>query len=319
VGAETRSRPALGRVACTVYAHPPDPTIRGRELSTAGPVVHRLAVTVPRAAAASGTLPAMRTLLATLLSAVPAAVLSAVPAPPAPPPTPAASFASPASPVGPSASPVAPPAPLVGPSASPVGPSASPVAPPAPLVGPSASPVGPSASPVAPPAPPIAPVAPVAPSVASHAGSAEPAPGGAVPRGEFGWPLPGVPNVVRPFDQPEHPYGPGHRGVDLGGGNGQQVLAAGAGIVAFAGLVAGTPVISVDHPNGLRTTYEPAVAVVVAGQPVARGQQIGVLLAGHHPDCQPAACLHWGVRRGQEYLDPLWLLAPGRVRLLPAP
>ena len=277
MGAETRSRPALGRVACTVYAHPPDPTIRGRELSTAGPVVHRLAVTVPRAAAASGTLPAVRTLLATLLSAVPAAVLSAVPAPPAPPPTPAASFASPA------------------------------------------SPVGPSASPVAPPAPPIAPVAPVAPSVASHAGSAEPAPGGAVPRGEFGWPLPGVPNVVRPFDQPEHPYGPGHRGVDLGGGNGQQVLAAGAGIVAFAGLVAGTPVISVDHPNGLRTTYEPAVAVVVAGQPIARGQQIGVLLAGHHPDCQPAACLHWGVRRGQEYLDPLWLLAPGRVRLLPAP
>lgn len=139
---------------------------------------------------------------------------------------------------------------------------------------------------------------------------------GAVPRGGFGWPLAGFPTVLRAFDAPDQPYGRGHRGVDLGGRDGQPVLAAGAGIVAFAGPVAGRPVVSIDHPNGLRTTYEPVLATVTAGQHVARGDPIGTLQAGH-PGCTAAACLHWGVRRGEEYLDPLWLLSPGPVRLLP--
>ena len=140
--------------------------------------------------------------------------------------------------------------------------------------------------------------------------------GGVVPLGAFGWPLAGFPAVLRPFDPPELPYGRGHRGVDLGGWDGQPVLAAGDGVVAFAGMVAGKPVVSVDHPNGLRTTYEPVLATVTAGQRVARGDPIGTLRAGH-AGCVAAACLHWGVRCGDEYLDPLWLLSPGPVRLLP--
>lgn len=153
---------------------------------------------------------------------------------------------------------------------------------------------------------------------ATAAGGAVVLGGGAPqPRAAFGWPLSGFPAVLRPFEAPAHLYGPGHRGVDLGGQPGQQVLAAGAGVVAFAGMVAGRPVVSVDHPNGLRTTYEPVLATVAPGQQVARGQPIGVLQAGHE-GCPRPACLHWGVRRGAEYLDPLWLLSPGRVRLLPA-
>jgi murein DD-endopeptidase MepM/ murein hydrolase activator NlpD len=136
------------------------------------------------------------------------------------------------------------------------------------------------------------------------------------PRGTFGWPLAGFPGVVRPFEPPAHPYGPGHRGVDLRGSPGLPVLAAGDGVVAFAGMVAGRPVVSVDHANGLRTTYEPVEVAVTTGMVVRRGDVLGTLLAGH-PGCPVAACLHWGVRRGEEYLDPLRLLAPGRVRLLP--
>ncbi|MER7077770.1 M23 family peptidase, partial [Saccharopolyspora kobensis] len=37
------------------------------------------------------------------------------------------------------------------------------------------------------------------------------------PEGQFGWPLAPPPAVVRPFEAPEHAYGPGHRGVDLAG------------------------------------------------------------------------------------------------------
>ena len=121
--------------------------------------------------------------------------------------------------------------------------------------------------------------------------------------------------VTRPFDAPAHAYGPGHRGADLGGAPGAPVVAAGDGVVVFAGMVAGRPVVSVDHADGLRTTYEPVDPVVGAGQQVARGSPIGTLVPGH-AGCPVEACLHWGLRRGETYLDPLLLLVV-RVRLLP--
>ncbi|PWW23264.1 peptidase M23-like protein [Geodermatophilus normandii] len=142
---------------------------------------------------------------------------------------------------------------------------------------------------------------------------AEPAVPAAVP-----WtsPLGDPPEVTRPFAPPPSPYGPGHRGADLAGVPGAVVAAAGDGVVVFAGMVAGRPVVSVDHAGGLRTTYEPVDAVVAAGQAVARGAPLGWLLAGHE-GCPATACLHWGLRRGEVYLDPLSLLRPPRVRLLP--
>ncbi|SDO26206.1 Peptidase family M23 [Klenkia soli] len=138
----------------------------------------------------------------------------------------------------------------------------------------------------------------------------------AAPVGLYDWPLTGTPPVTRAFDPPDTVYGPGHRGVDLAGSAGAPVLAAGTGVVAFAGLVAGRPVVSVDHPDGVRTTYEPVQSAVAAGQAVARGTPVGVLLAGHG-GCPADACLHWGARVGETYLDPLTLLTPPRVRLLP--
>ncbi|WP_435061101.1 M23 family metallopeptidase [Amycolatopsis thermoflava] len=133
----------------------------------------------------------------------------------------------------------------------------------------------------------------------------------------FGWPLSPKPVVVRPFQAPSGPYGPGHRGVDLAAAPGQQVLAAGPGVVVFAGLVAGRPVVSIDHDGGLRTTYEPVAPSVPVGTQVWRGQPVGVVEAGH-PGCPVEACLHWGVRRGEEYLNPLPLVQTGSaIRLKP--
>ena len=153
-------------------------------------------------------------------------------------------------------------------------------------------------------------------------GALLPAPATAAPGPPLGqvalWsaPLGGPVRVDRPFEAPPHAYGPGHRGVDLAGPTGAPVLAAGDGVVAFAGMVAGRPVVSIDHAGGLRTTYEPVDPSVGAGQVVARGSPVGVLSAGH-AGCSVEACLHWGLRRGQTYLDPLALLRPPRIRLLP--
>ncbi len=129
-------------------------------------------------------------------------------------------------------------------------------------------------------------------------------------------PLGGDLAVTRPFDPPPSQFAAGHRGVDLGGTAWSTVLAAGDGVVVFAGMVAGRPVISIDHAGGLRTTYEPVDPSVAAGQRVTRGSPIGTLVGGH-AGCPREACLHWGLRRGESYLDPLALLRPPRIRLLP--
>jgi len=131
----------------------------------------------------------------------------------------------------------------------------------------------------------------------------------------FGWPVAPA-RVVRRFEPPPHPWLPGHRGVDLAAPPAATVRAAGAGTVVYAGLLAGRGVVSVAHPGGLRTTYEPVTATVAVGDAVAPGAALGTLEPGH-PGCPEVACLHWGLRRGDLYLDPLALLGLGRVRLLP--
>lgn len=145
--------------------------------------------------------------------------------------------------------------------------------------------------------------------------AAPPAAADIAPSAEARWPLSPRPAVVERFDAPADPWGAGHRGVDLAGSLGQPVLAALPGRVSFAGRIAGRGVVVVSHGE-TRTTYEPVGAVVRLGQEVPAGQVIGTLEAvGSH--CFPAACLHWGLIRGETYLDPLTLVGGGPVRLLP--
>lgn len=141
-------------------------------------------------------------------------------------------------------------------------------------------------------------------------------PGTASPPDPVGsWPLRPTPEVLSGFEPPSSTWGPGHRGVDLGGRAGQPVRAALPGAVSFVGVIAGRGVVVVDHGD-TRTTYEPVASDVARGTPVAAGEIIGTLtLPGSH--CFPRACVHWGWIRGQTYLDPLRLVGRGPVRLLP--
>lgn len=129
----------------------------------------------------------------------------------------------------------------------------------------------------------------------------------------YDWPLPPG-DVTRTFDQPDAPWLSGHRGVDLAGSAGVSVLAAADGVVAFAGMVAGKGVVSIDHADGIRTTYEPVISDLSAGTPVRRGDVIGTLTLGHGL----ATALHWGAKVGKDYLDPVTLIdAPVVIRLYP--
>lgn len=105
----------------------------------------------------------------------------------------------------------------------------------------------------------------------------------------------------------------GHRGVDLAGRAGEEVVAAAPGRVHFAGDVAGRGTVSIDHGNGWRTTYQPVSPSVVEGDVLAAGDGIGTLAPGHCLE----ACLHWGLTDGVAYADPLAYLELPPVRLLP--
>lgn len=123
--------------------------------------------------------------------------------------------------------------------------------------------------------------------------------------------------VVRGFVAPRHRYGPGHRGVDLAAPIGAPVLAPAPGVVAFTGQVAGRPVVAIDHPGGLRSSFEPVSSQAVAGSIVAAGAVIGAVSTAAPTAHCPMSCVHWGVRRNGDYIDPMSLLHR-RVVLLPA-
>ncbi|MGW3358578.1 peptidoglycan DD-metalloendopeptidase family protein [Streptomyces bungoensis] len=160
------------------------------------------------------------------------------------------------------------------------------------------------------------------------AGAGAPAPpgprGAPVPAIGRTWPVGVRPPVLRGWEPPATVYGPGHRGVDLSAPPGSPVRAVAAGRVVFAGRVAGRGVVSVALAGtDLRTTYEPVSPSVRKGDAVAAGAVVGVVEPrGSHCGSASAACVHWGLLRGETYLDPLsllppWLLRRGPSRLLP--
>lgn len=120
-------------------------------------------------------------------------------------------------------------------------------------------------------------------------------------------PVPG--EVAAGFDPPEQPYGPGRRGVRLAAAPDDAVRAARGGEVAFAGPVAGTPWVSVDHGGGLRTSYGPVEPSVRVGEQLAAGDVLGRLADD--------GGLHWGARLEGTYIDPLDLLRSWRPVLVP--
>ena len=154
-------------------------------------------------------------------------------------------------------------------------------------------------------------------AVTTVLGAPPPSPAPDPPTASWTAPLAGPLEVLAPFSPPPEPWLPGHRGVDLDALPGTPVLAAGEGIVTFAGALAGRGVVVVLHPDGRRTTYEPVEALVEIGEDVRGGEVIGVLGSGASHCGGVPSCLHWGLRTDTDYQDPLTLLRVGRPVLLP--
>ena len=131
---------------------------------------------------------------------------------------------------------------------------------------------------------------------------------GVVP-GHGPWSPPVDGRVVRSFEPPVTRFGPGHLGVDFAAAPGTPVRAAGDGVVVFAGRVGQGLHVVVAHDGGVLTTVSfLATVAVLKGQVVGRGASLGTsggTAAGHRADV-----LHFGVRIGANYVDPMLLFEP---------
>lgn len=147
--------------------------------------------------------------------------------------------------------------------------------------------------------------------------TAGPAAGPGTVAAGWSWPLSPRPAVLRAFDPPARPWLSGHRGVDLRAPHdGAPVTSPASGTVSFAGVVVDRPVITIDHGSGLRSSFEAVRSDLEAGAAVAEGAVLGWVQPGH---CTPAPCVHWGVRRGDEYLNPLAFVTDLRPSVLLPP
>ena len=137
---------------------------------------------------------------------------------------------------------------------------------------------------------------------------------GSVPAAALGppvrWIRPVDGPVVRGFVAPRTPYGPGHRGVDFAVPPGTPVVAAGPGTVVFAGRVGSSSHVVVLHPaSGWRTGYSFLATVAVRrGQSVVAGTVVGT--TGGVGDGYDGTVLHFSLRIGDEYVDPMILFQP---------
>jgi hypothetical protein len=77
--------------------------------------------------------------------------------------------------------------------------------------------------------------------------------------------------------------------------------------VAFNGWIVDRHVLVIRHGE-LSSTLEPVLSSLTLGQLVTRGQAVGLVADGEAWHCD--GCLHWGVRRGQQYIDPTLLAEP---------
>lgn len=123
------------------------------------------------------------------------------------------------------------------------------------------------------------------------------------------YPVPHPAHVLRAFDAPEHGWSAGHRGVDLLLQTQAPVLAPTAGSISFVGHVVDRGVLVIEHENGTRSSFEPVESDLVVGQWVETGAVVAHLddPDGTRSHCG-TPCLHWGVRAGDIYLDPLRLV-----------
>ena len=121
------------------------------------------------------------------------------------------------------------------------------------------------------------------------------------------WPLIGP--ITQRFGETKTKYGV-HQGIDIDGQTGDRVRAARGGQVVLAGTsdACGGLQVHIDHGNGFESWYRHLSRIEVKrGDVVAAGAVIGRV---GNTGCSLGSHLHFGIRRGTTFVDPLRYLPP---------
>jgi len=124
-----------------------------------------------------------------------------------------------------------------------------------------------------------------------------------------GWLWPLIGPITQYFGQSLTKYG-FHNGIDIDGETGDPVRAARSGRVVVAGMYdqCGALQVHIDHRNGLVSWYRHLSRIDVrVGARVAAGTIIGRVGA---TGCALGSHLHFAIRRGTTFVDPLRYLPP---------
>jgi murein DD-endopeptidase MepM/ murein hydrolase activator NlpD len=135
----------------------------------------------------------------------------------------------------------------------------------------------------------------------SSAGSVSP---GTSTPATSGWRWPLIGPITQYFGQHLTKYG-FHNGIDIDGDTGDPVVAARSGRVVVAGYydACGGLQVHIDHGNGLESWYRHLSEINVrVGASVSGGTLIGRVGA---TGCALGSHLHFGIRRGTTFVDPL--------------
>jgi Peptidase family M23/Bacterial Ig-like domain len=129
----------------------------------------------------------------------------------------------------------------------------------------------------------------------------------APPSTAWRWPLIGP--ITQKFGETKTQYGI-HQGIDIDGDTGDPVRAARGGRVVVAGTwdACGGLQIHIDHGDGFESWYRHLSRIdVKPGDVVAAGAVIGRV---GDTGCSLGSHLHFGIRRGTTFVDPLRYLPP---------
>ncbi|HSL33684.1 MAG TPA: peptidoglycan DD-metalloendopeptidase family protein [Candidatus Limnocylindrales bacterium] len=124
-----------------------------------------------------------------------------------------------------------------------------------------------------------------------------------------GWRWPLIGTITQRFGESLTKYG-FHQGIDIDGDTGDAVRAARAGTVTVAGHwdECGGLQVHIDHGDGLTSWYRHFSRVDVAvGERVAAGTVIGAV---GETGCAFGSHLHFAIRKGSTFVDPLRYLPP---------
>ncbi len=124
-----------------------------------------------------------------------------------------------------------------------------------------------------------------------------------------GWRWPLIGPITQRFGESKTKYG-FHQGIDIDGQTGDRVRAARGGRVVLAGTAdaCGGLQVHIDHGDGFESWYRHLSRIEVKrGDTVAAGAVIGRV---GNTGCSLGSHLHFGIRRGTTFVDPLRYLPP---------